>query len=316
MRVLIAEDDHASRLVLEAAVSDHGHETLVAEDGARAWEILEGTPHVDVVISDRMMPGVDGVELCRLIREREDGGRGYTYVILLSALGTRADVLAGIAAGADDYLTKPLDPHELQVRLLSASRVTTLHRRLDRQNQQMQALHDDLHRLARRDALTGLGNRLLLEEDLAAVADRAARYGHGFCLVLCDVDDFKRYNDRFGHQRGDDLLRDLGALVGRHCRAGDTAYRYGGEEFLVLLPEQSVASGVVFADRLRRSVAAFAPSGPGAPSRPVSLSLGVAASSSADGRKDVEEVLREADLALYEAKRSGKNTVVGHRPGL
>jgi two-component system cell cycle response regulator len=315
MRVLIAEDDPMSRLVLEAAVNDHGHEVLVAEDGAQAWDLFASTPDVDVVITDRVMPGLDGVELCRLIRRWEEGREGYTYVILVSVLKAKTDVHTGIEAGADDYLTKPLDRHELQMRLLSARRVTALHHRLAQQTRQMEAFNDELRRLARRDALTGLGNRLLLQEDLDVLAGRAARHGHGFCLVLCDADDFKRYNDRFGHQRGDDLLRHVGATISSHCRAGDTAYRYGGEEFLVVLPEQSVETGMAFAERVRRAVAASPPPGAGGNPLPVvTLSMGVAASSAADGLKHVDQVLREADLALYDAKRRGKNRVVGHLP--
>jgi two-component system cell cycle response regulator len=315
MRVLIAEDDLMSRLVLEAAVSEHGHELLVAENGAQAWDLFAHTPDVDVVITDRVMPGLDGLELCRLIRRWEEDRDGYTYLILLSVLQARSDLLTGIEAGADDYLTKPLDRHELQLRLLSARRVTALHQRLAEQTRQTEALNDELHGLARRDALTGLGNRLLLQEDLDVLAGRAARHGHGFCLVLCDADDFKVYNDRFGHQRGDELLRHIGATISSHCRAGDAAYRYGGEEFLVVLPEQTVETGMAFAERLRRALADSPPPRHGAePIPPVSLSIGVAASSAADGRKDVDHVLREADRALYDAKRRGKNCVVGHLP--
>ena len=314
MRILIAEDDELSRLVLEAAVRDLGHEVLVAEDGAQAWDIFQDTRDLDVVITDRMMPGIDGVELCRLIRRTEADGDGYTHLILLSSLHTKFDVLVGFEAGADDYLTKPLDVDDLGARLAAAERVASLHRRLTQQNRHMEALNSELHQLSRRDALTGLGNRLLLKEDLEELAGRAARYDHGFCFVLCDVDDFKAYNDEFGHQAGDDLLRSLGALITTHCRSGDVGYRYGGEELLVILPEQTVDSAQAFAERLRESVAAMPlTTHQGRPLPHVTVSVGVAASSEADGRKSPEEVLREADAAMYEAKRAGKNRVVGYR---
>ena len=314
MLVLIAEDEPASRVILEAAVRGLGHDLLVAEDGARAWELFQETADVDVVIADRRMPGLDGVELCRLIRRAERGGDDYTHLILLSALQTKGDVRAGFEAGADDYLPKPFDLDDLDARLVSAERLTSLHHRLTQQNRRMAALNAELHRLSRRDALTGLGNRLLLKEDLEVLSGRAARYQQDFCLVLGDADDFKAYNDRHGHQAGDDLLRELGATILGHCRSGDAAYRYGGEEFLVVLPEQTVETATTFAERLRSAVAALPlPTHESQPLPHVTMSFGVAASSAADGRRAVDQVLRDADAALYEAKRAGKNRVRGYR---
>ena len=151
---------------------------------------------MDLVISDWMMPGIDGPALCRLIRE--DSRDGYTYFIFLTALGDKGHLLA---AGADDYLSKPLDGEELQVRLASAFRVTQLHRRLASQNEQLEKLNERLFEESREDPLKHLGNRLRLEEDLDVLQARSRRYGHRYAVALCDVDRFKEYNDSYGHPR-------------------------------------------------------------------------------------------------------------------
>jgi two-component system cell cycle response regulator len=201
VRVLIAEDDAVSRTILRRSLEKLGHECLATEDGQAALKLYRNTPGVDLVISDWMMPGIDGPGLCRLIRE--DGRDGYTYFIILTALGDKGHLLAGLAAGADDYLSKPLDRDELQVRLASAHRVTQLHRRLASQNEQLEKLNERLFEESRADPLTHLGNRLRLEEDLDVLQARSHRYGHSYAVALCDVDLFKEYNDRYGHPAGD-----------------------------------------------------------------------------------------------------------------
>lgn len=316
MRILVAEDDPPSRLIHQMTVEQLGHECLVAEDGKRAWEIFEGS-EVDVVLSNWMMPGLDGIGLCRRVRNAYRDA--YTYFILLTALGEKEHLLKGMNAGADDYLTKPLDADELQVRLISASRVTSLHRQLAEKTLGLQQLNLRLERLnvqlfeqARKDPLTQLGNRLQLREDLEAIRGRIARYGHGYCAVLLDIDFFKAYNDCYGHLAGDEVLVSVADTVAEHCRSGDTAYRYGGEEFLILLPEQSPESATAAADRMRRAVEELAiPHEAKTPPGSLTISAGVAALLPAED-KSVEALLREADDALYNAKGSGRNCVVAH----
>ena len=194
MRILIAEDDAVSRTILRRAVEKTGHECLAAADGEEAWGLYKENPDIDVIISDWMMPGVDGLELCR--RVRADGREGYTYFIFLTALGDREHLLQGLEAGADDYLSKPLDRDELGMRLTSALRVTELHRRLAVQNEELEQLNRMLFEQSRQDPLTSLGNRLRLREDLQVLQSRADRYGHSYAVVLLDVDFFKAYNDR------------------------------------------------------------------------------------------------------------------------
>jgi two-component system chemotaxis response regulator CheY len=262
---------------------------------------------VSVVISDWMMPKMDGVELCRRVREQP--GDAYAYFIFLTSRGNKQDLLTGMRAGADDYLTKPLDTDDLQVRLIAASRVTALHQRLGEQRAELERLNLQLFGEARTDPLTRLGNRLRLWEDLEALQGRAERYGQPYCLAMCDVDFFKRYNDSCGHQAGDEVLREVAAVITRHCRSSDTAYRYGGEEFLLLLPEQSLKSAATAVDRLRRAVEEMAIPHPGnTPSGVVTISAGIA-SLPPGGGKTLVMVQSEADIALYRSKALGRNRV-------
>ena len=305
MKILIAEDDAVSRTILRRAVEKIGHECLAAADGEEAWNLYKETPDIDVIISDWMMPGVDGLELCR--RVRGDGRVGYTYFIFLTALGDREHLLQGLEAGADDYLSKPLDRDELGMRLTSALRVTDLHRRLAFQNNELEELNRMLFEQSRQDPLTSLGNRLRLREDLQVLQSRTKRYGHNYAVALCDVDFFKAYNDRYGHLAGDDVLRRVAATISSGLRIGDTTYRYGGEEFLVVLPEQDADAATAITDRLRLAVADLGiPHAVGTPDGVVTISAGVAVST---GAGDADGLLKAADEALYAAKRDGRNRV-------
>jgi two-component system, cell cycle response regulator len=310
LRILIAEDDAVSRTILHRAVEKFGHECLAAEDGERAWEIYRETSGVDAIISDWMMPGMDGLELCSKVRGEERNG--YTYFIFLTALGDRNHLHMGLEAGADDYLSKPLDRDELQVRLISARRVTELHRRLAFQNGELEVLNRKLFEQSREDPLTRLGNRLRLREEFEALRGRVERYGHNYSAVLCDVDYFKLYNDHYGHLAGDEVLQKVAETIADHCRSGDTAYRYGGEEFLIILPEQSQESATPTADRLRQAVEDMRiPHEANDPPGIVTISAGVA-TLSAGANKSADDLLGEADAALYHAKQSGRNRVASY----
>ena len=255
MKILVAEDDTVSRTILRRAVDKVGHECLAAADGEEAWGLYKENPDLDVIVSDWMMPGMDGLELCRLVRgERRDA---YVYFIFLTALGDRDHLLMGLEAGADDYLSKPLDHDELQVCPISACHVTELHRRLAFQNRELEELNRRLFEQPREDPLTCLGNRLRLREELETLRARAERYGHSYSVVLCDMDFFKSYNDRYGHIAGDEVLVRVAKELTEGRRSGDTAYRYGGEEFLIVLPEQCLEAAVNTADRLRLAVEAL-----------------------------------------------------------
>src|SRR3954465_7917590 len=288
MHILIADDDPGTRLLVSAAVERLGHECTLAEDGAQAWQrFTEVAP--DVVITDWEMPRMDGGELGRRIRSQDDVP--YPYVIVLTARADRDQALSTMEAGADDIVFKPLRREELERMLVGAARVTALHRRL--------------HRDARQDALTGLGNRHRLAEDLAAMQARAERYGHRWCVALLDLDGFKGYNDGAGHLEGDALLRRVSAALSETVRGGDTIYRYGGEEFLVLLPEQTLETGALAGERMRAVVEGLAVPHPAGGI--VTLSVGVAGP--AEGGEDPEALVGRADAALYAAKAAGRNRV-------
>ena len=305
MKILIAEDDAVSRTILRRAVEKLGHECLAAADGEEAWGLYKENPDIDTIISDWMMPGVDGLELCR--RVRGDGREGYTFFIFLTALGDREHLLQGLEAGADDYLSKPLDRDELGMRLTSALRVTELHRRLAFQNGELEKLNRMLFEQSRQDPLTSLGNRLRLREDLQVLQSRTERYGHSYAVALCDVDFFKAYNDRYGHLAGDDVLRRVADTISSGLRGGDAAYRYGGEEFLIVLPEQDARDAAATTDRLRQAVEDLGiPHADGTPRGVVTISAGVAMSPEAE---DADALLKAADTALYAAKEAGRNRV-------
>jgi two-component system, cell cycle response regulator len=307
MRILVAEDDAATCLVLEAAVTSLGHDCVVATNGKEAWRLFEAVD-VEVVISDRMMPGMDGVELCRRIRAC--GRDTYTYFIFLTVFDKKADVLSGMEAGADDYLVKPLDIDDLKMRLLVASRVTSLHRKLSQQSAQLERLNRQLFDQSRTDPLTQLGSRLRLSEDLENIHAKVDRYGHSCCAVMCDVDFFKAYNDSKGHLAGDEVLQAVSRALMNTTRMGDQVYRYGGEEFLILLPEQSLDDGLAAAERYRKAIEQLAiPHGSSPANNVVTISAGVAVLSHSEGRS-VGEWLNQADAALYGAKQLGRNRVL------
>ena len=305
MKILIAEDSAMGRLLLQRAVEGLGHECLVADAGARAWELFrqEGA---DVVISDWLMPGMEGPELCRRVREAD---APYAYFVFLTVLREKQHALQGVRAGADDYLTKPLDPDDLQVCLIAAERVVALHRGLAEKSAALERANRELYETARTDALTGVGNRLRLLEDLRSLEARAERYGHNYCVALCDVDRFKAYNDRHGHPAGDRVLRAVATILAEECRGGDAVYRYGGEEFAIVMPEQSPASAAVGMERIARAVrAARIPHVANAADGILTISAGVA------GRRpgkasDGQDVLDRADAALYRAKEAGRDRV-------
>ena len=309
MKVLIAEDEAVARLLLHKAVQRLGHDCLVAEDGQQAWDMLTTTP-VDVVISDWMMPGLDGIELCR--RVRATTRETYTYFVLLTALSDKEHLFAGLEAGADDYLAKPLDRQELQVRLIAAARLTALYQQLADQKQEVDRLNRQLFEQARRDPLTQLRNRLQLQEDLDVLRAQVERYRHRYCLVLFDVDHFKQYNDHYGHLAGDEVLRTVARTIADNCRSGDVAYRYGGEEFLLLvLPEQGPEGALAAVERLRRAVEALAIAHAASPTGVVTISAGIATLVPGE-QKSPETLLAEADAALYQAKAAGRNRVAVH----
>ncbi len=302
MRIIIAEDDNVSRLILEAELHRLGHKVLAARDGESALALYAASG-ADVIISDGMMPGVDGFELCRRVRSSQ--AHSYPYFIFLTNLADVSFVGRGMEAGADDYLTKPLDPASLSARLVVASRIAGLYRKLAAQQSELERVNEALFAQSRTDPLTGLANRLSLIEDLPGLV-RKVEGGEIHCAIMCDIDYFKLYNDHYGHQAGDAVLRGVATALKSSLRTGDRVYRYGGEEFLVIAPVTSNVEAANIAERFRRGVERMAETHRMSPFGIVTLSVGTAASADRAGF-DIPAWLAEADAALYRSKEMGRN---------
>ncbi|MDB4937108.1 MAG: response regulator receiver modulated diguanylate cyclase [Labilithrix sp.] len=307
--VIVVDDDQSSRELIAIALESFGYPCRVAVDGNDALRQLADRP-ADVVISDWDMPRMTGAELCRRVRSGGDDAP-YTYFIIMTAFDDRDHLLAGMEAGADDYQRKPVRFDELEARLMSAGRVVDLHRRLASRSAE---LRDDSTRnylASRTDALTGVGNRMRLDEEIATLLSRAKRYGHKCSLAICDLDFFKSFNDRFGHVAGDEALRTVADGMRANLRSADAVFRYGGEEFVILLIEQSLAEAESVMERMRAEIERLAI--PSASGGPLTLSVGVAEIDPANDHTP-EAWITRADEALYEAKSRGRNRVVSTRP--
>ena len=301
--ILVVDDHPATRRLLAMRLRQAGYRVLAAGDGREALETLE-RHFCPLVISDWMMPVMDGPALCRAIREK--GGEHYTYVILLTAKDSREDIVKGLKAGADDYLTKPVHPAELLARLRTGHRILELERTLQERNR-------EIARLALTDPLTGLYNRRYLTEKLPLEIKRVQRYNRPLSVILCDIDHFKRVNDTYGHGVGDLVLREFAGWLKGAVRDGvDWPARYGGEEFVLVLPETDLGGSWALAERLRRLVADKLIATP-AGDITLTASFGISAFTPGEGKNPPapETLLEEADDYLYQAKKGGRNRVAG-----
>ncbi len=298
MRILIAEDDKISRRVLEASLTEWGYEVTSVADGKDALGLLRGENAPRLAVLDWMMPGLEGVEVCAKIRERVD--HPYVYVLLLSTRSEKQDMLAGLKAGADDYLTKPFDTQELRARLFAGERIIKL-------QDELIAARDALQFQATHDALTGLLNRGAILRDVTRELTRARREHVSLGVILVDIDHFKGVNDDYGHLTGDAVLHGVALRMSGLLRAYDSIGRYGGEEFLVLAPSSDAEGAMQFAERLRAGVESTTYETEAGSLR-LTLSLGVAISDP-EGAPNTQALLQAADAALYRAKARGRNRV-------
>jgi two-component system, cell cycle response regulator len=298
MKILIAEDERLSRMMLEKSLQKAGYEVTTVNNGALALAALQGDDPPRLGLLDWVMPEKDGVEVCREIRLRRD--KAYTYLILLSSKESKKEIVEGLEAGADDYLTKPYDEEELKARLRAGERILELEDHLveARETMRFQATHD---------ALTSLWNRGVIEELLAREIHRSRRENSCTVVILCDVDHFKRVNDEFGHHIGDDVLRELARRLQHSVRSYDMVGRFGGEEFLIILNKCDANSAIARAENIRMEVAKK-PIPTRAKPLPVTISVGLALSTDCEN-KNADEILACADVALYEAKSAGRNCV-------
>ena len=299
MKVLVADDDPIHRRILRATLSGWGYDVVETGDGAIALDLLETDLSIRLALLDWMMPQRDGPEVCQAMRERRRDDH-YVYTVLLTSRASRDDLVTGLDAGADDYLIKPFDPPELQARLNCGKRLVRLH-------EQLVETREELRRLATRDALTGLWNRTAIHDILARELVRAECENRPVGLVMLDLDHFKRINDTQGHLVGDAVLAETGRRMLNGIRPYDTIGRYGGEEFLVVLPncDQVRTNGI--AERLRGLLAE-------APVDRCSITASVGwVIYPGQGKAEGNRLLQSADEAMYEAKRMGRNRVVEGR---
>ena len=296
MRILIAEDDFTSRTMLAAVLRKGGHEVVEANDGAKAWKILQQPDAPTIAIVDWMMPEMDGLELVRRVRSLP--ADQPPYLIMLTSKGAKADIIAGLDAGANDYLGKPFDAGELQARVNVGFRMVEMQAALieSREALAYQAAHDPL---------TGMFNRRAILDHLHKQLAHTRRHGLALVVAICDIDHFKQINDTHGHQTGDDILRELATLLKKCLRQDDTVGRMGGEEFLIVSTMRAATDRLVLFDRIRRQIADTTMV-TRAGNLHITLSIGVAL---AVAGSTVDALLERSDLALYQAKNNGRNQV-------
>jgi diguanylate cyclase (GGDEF)-like protein len=298
-RVLVVDDSPVYRHLIACHLREWGFEVTLANSGLDGWKILQAPGGPTLALLDWVMPGMDGVELCRKIREAGSAD-AYVYIILLTAKDGRSDLLKALEAGADDYLVKPFDEQELKARLLVGKRILGL------QGELVQA-REAMRFSSTHDGLTGLLNRTETVNALHVELDRSQREKKPLTVLMADIDHFKMVNDQLGHLAGDEVLKEVGRRLRAQLRSYDVVGRYGGEEFLILMPGCDSVAALVRADQIRSAVS-LSPIGSSGKARTITLSVGVAVSNGSK-RLDAHSILHQADLGLYRAKQTGRNRV-------
>jgi diguanylate cyclase (GGDEF)-like protein len=301
MRILIAEDDVTSRTVLAGVLRKEHHQVEATANGAEAWQALQQPEAPSLVILDWEMPEMDGPEVVRRVRALETDRP--PYIIMLTSRGEKADIIAGLDAGANDYLAKPFDPGELRARV-------EVGRRMLEMQAALLATRETLAQQATHDPLTGMLNRRAVLDRLHQELTRASRNGDTWAVGMCDIDHFKQINDTYGHQTGDEVLREFARVLNESLRPYDSVGRMGGEEFLVIAPiRASTDSASLFRRLCTRVAESKMTTRSGELS--VTVSIGVACRSAGS---TVDGLLEAADAAMYRAKHEGRNRVVFDGP--
>jgi two-component system cell cycle response regulator len=293
IKVLIAEDNVISAKILQKKIGGWGYDVVVAQDGEKAWKAYEDE-NIRLAVLDWMMPKINGLDLCKKIREinHNEENKEYTYVILLTAKDQQKDLIKGFSAGADDYITKPFNHHELKARLKTGKRIIDLQRQLREQ--------------ADRDGLTGLWNRKRMFKLLEKEINRAQRENQTLATIMIDVDNFKKINDTYGHHCGDAVLLEVSSRFQKCVRNYDEICRYGGDELFVILPNCNTAMTRRIAERLRQSVSEKKIQ-TDLDALDVTISLGGVSSESFFSKFFPETLVIASDEALLKAKSNGRN---------
>jgi diguanylate cyclase (GGDEF)-like protein len=303
MQILIAEDEPISRRLLQVTLEKWDYQVVAACDGAQAWDRLQEAEAPRLAILDWMMPGLSGLEVCANVRQQ--AREPYTYILLLTARTQKQDLVAGMESGADDYITKPFDAQELKVRLRAGRRILDL-------QAELVAAREVLREQATHDPLTCLWNRSSIMDILTRELAKAEREASSVGVIMADLDHFKEINDTFGHLAGDAVLSEAAKRMQASMRSYDAVGRYGGEEFLIVLPGSTNSTAVHLAERLRSAISRE-PVRLAESSVAFTLSLGVSKSIPGEGMSP-ELVIRAADEALYRAKELGRNRVEWAEP--
>jgi two-component system, cell cycle response regulator len=303
LKILIADDEAIPRQLLKETLERAGYEVIAVENGRQAAEQLCRPDCPQIALLDWAMPELDGPGVCREVRKYR--GQPYVHIVLLTAKGSKQDIVAGLEAGADDYLVKPWDPEELEARLLVGQRVLELEERLVEARETMRYK-------ATRDSLTSLFNRGIIVDLLSRELTRMHREKGCTTVLLCDVDHFKSVNDTYGHGVGDEVLREVARRLSGAVRSYDFVGRFGGEEFLVVLNNCDCDYSFARAEDIRHAIANVPVPTASGPLK-VTMSFGVLSSTDWDNNS-VEEILHEVDMALYMAKSAGRNCSKAAKP--
>jgi diguanylate cyclase (GGDEF)-like protein len=301
MKILIAEDDPTSRMILVAVVSEWGYEPIAVEDGAQALTVLQAEEPPRLLLLDWEMPKLNGLALCKLIREEDTSNP--PYIILLTGRSDTEDIVTGLKFGANDYISKPFENAELQARLQVGKRMLDLQDELNSAKEAMafQANYDEL---------TGLMNRRAVMKSMANELERSKRNLQPLYICMCDIDHFKKINDTHGHLAGDAVLKEIAERFNTSLRPYDICGRYGGEEFLIILNSKEDHVQDLF-ERVRQAIA----DNPFTYEQTilnVTISCGVTLYSPPTDQRNSTQLLTDADTALYEAKNGGRNRIVFH----
>jgi two-component system cell cycle response regulator len=304
-RILVVDDHEDNIELLRARLEARGYEVEGANDGQAALDAVRRVCP-DLILLDVMMPKMDGIEVVRRLKANAE--LPFIPVIMQTALDSTENKVEGLDAGADDYITKPINFAELEARVNSLLRIKALQTDLAARERELSDLNDKLRFISLTDGLTEVENRRSLEMHLHEMWQHSMRLHEPIALIICDIDKFKAVNDNYGHQAGDSVLKEFAQLLKSEAREIDRVGRYGGEEFLLILSGTVLDAAVTFAERLRVKVEGHTFSYAGGTLRRT-MSCGVAASPHPKV-KDQEALLRAADDALYVAKETGRNRVV------